>query len=105
MGYEMEESIRRVIVVFQLPTSNVHFVDIHPCDIVSHSLLHHCYQSQDTGTPRWTVRQHSATAEQKKQECASNVHCYRNSVCALLVTRLYRLINHIVSGQVHIFLV
>ena len=48
----MEGSIRRVIVLCQLPTSNVHSVDIHPCDVVSQSLLHPCYQAQDTGTPR-----------------------------------------------------
>ena len=55
--------------------------------------------------PRWTVRQQSATAGQKKQKRASNVHCYRNSVCALLVTLLYQLFNRMVSGQFHAFLV
>ena len=47
----------------------------------------------------------SATAGQKKQKRASNVHCYRNSVCALLVTLLYQLFNRMVSGQFHAFLV
>ena len=50
--YEMGKSIRRVIVPCQFPTSLLHSVDIHPCDVFSHSLLHHCYQAQDTGTPR-----------------------------------------------------
>ena len=44
--------IRRVIVPCQFPTSLLHSVDIHPCDVFSHSLLHHSYQAQDTGTPR-----------------------------------------------------
>ena len=87
--YEMEESIRRFIVLGQFPTSLLHSVYIHPCPVVSHSLLHHLYEAQDTGKPRWAVREHSATAEQKKQKRASNVHCYRNSVCALLVTFHY----------------
>ena len=103
--YEMEESIRRVIVQCQFLTSFLHSVYVHTSAVASHSLLHHCYQAQDTGTPRWTVRQQSATAGQKKQKRASNVHCYRNSVCVLLVTLLYQLLNHIVSGQVHVFLV
>ena len=103
--YEMGKSIRRVIVPCQFATSLLHSVDIHPCDVFSHSLLHHSYQAQDTGKPRWTVHQHSATAEQKKQKRASNVYCYRNSVCFLLVTLIYQLLNHIVSGQVHVFLV
>ena len=50
--YEMGKSIRRVIVPCQFPTSLLHPVDIHPCDVFSHSLLHHSYQAQDTGTPR-----------------------------------------------------
>ena len=50
--YEMGKSIRRVIVPCQFPTSLLHSVDIHPCDVFSHSLLHHSYQAQDTGTPR-----------------------------------------------------
>ena len=101
--FELEESIRRVILVFQLPTSNVHSVDIHPCDVVSHSLLHHCYEAQETGTPRWTVRQHSATAEKKKQKRASNVPCHRNSACVLLVISLYQRFNCI--AHFHAFLV
>ena len=50
--YEMGKSIRRVIVPCQFPTSLLHSVDIHPCDVFSHSLLHHSYQAQDIGTPR-----------------------------------------------------
>ena len=93
------------VIPCQLPTSFLHSVYIHPCAVASHSLLHYCYQAQDTGTPRWTVRQQSATAGQKKPKRASNVHCYRNSVCALLVTRLYQLFNPMVSGQFHAFIV
>ena len=52
MCYEMEESIRRVIVPYQFATSLHHYVYIHPCAVVNRSLLHHCYQAQDTGTPR-----------------------------------------------------
>ena len=86
--WEMEESIWRVIVLCQFPASSQDAVYIHPFAVVSHSSLHHLYQPQDTGTPRWTVHQQSATAKKKKQK-RSNVHCYRNSVCALLVTFLY----------------
>ena len=75
--YWMGESIRRVIVLWKFLTSLHQSVYIHTCAVASHSLLHHCYQAQDTGTPRWTVRQQSATAGQKKQKHASNVHCYR----------------------------
>ena len=103
--YWMGESIRRVLILCQFRTSFLQSVCIHTCAVASHSLLHHCYQAQDTGTPRWTVRQQSATAGQKKQKRASNVHCYRNSVCALLVTLLYQLFNRMVSGQFHAFLV
>ena len=49
---EMEESIWRVIIPCQFRTSLPHSVYIHPCDVVSHSLFHHLYQAQDTGTPR-----------------------------------------------------
>ena len=30
----------------------LHSVYAHTCAVASHSLLHHCYQAQDTGTPR-----------------------------------------------------
>ena len=66
---------------------------LHPCDVVNHSLLHHCYQAQVTGTPRWTVCQHSATARQKKQKRASNVHRYYVSVCDMPVTFNYNRFN------------
>ena len=49
---EMKESIQRILVLCQYPTSSQHSVYLHPCAAVSHSLLHHCYQAQDTGTPR-----------------------------------------------------
>ena len=49
---QMEESIRRVIVPYQFATSLHHSVYVHPCAVVSHFLLHHLYQAQDTGTPR-----------------------------------------------------
>ena len=49
---EMEESIRRILVLCQFPTSLQHSVYLHPCAAVSHSLLHHLYQAQHTGTPR-----------------------------------------------------
>ena len=88
--YEVGESIRRIIVLCQYRTSSRHSADTHPCAVVSYCLLHHHYEALDTGTPRWTVRQHSATGEKKKQKRASNVHCYRNSVCILLVTILYQ---------------
>ena len=58
-----------------------------------------------TGTPRWTVHQQSATPGQNKQKRASNVHCYRNSVCLLLVTLLYQLFNSMLSGHFHAFIV
>ena len=101
----VEESIRRVLILCQLPTSLLHSVYLHTCAVASHSLLHHCYQAQETGTPRSTVCQQSATAEQKKQKRASNVHCYRNSVCALLVTLLFQLFNPMASGHFHVFIV
>ena len=63
----MEESIRWILVLCQCRTSSHHSVYLHPCAAVSHPLLHHLYQAQDTGTPRWTVDQQSATAEKKKQ--------------------------------------
>ena len=44
--------IRRVIVLCQFRTSLLHSVYAHTCAAASHSLLHHCYQAQDTGTPR-----------------------------------------------------
>ena len=49
---EMEKSIRRVIVLCQFRTSFLHSVYLHTCAVASHSLLHHCYQGQDTGTSR-----------------------------------------------------
>ena len=58
---EMEESIRRVLVLYRLPITILYSAYIHPCDNISHSLLHHPHQAQDTGTPRWTVCEHSAT--------------------------------------------
>ena len=51
MCYEMEESIRIVIVPYQFATSLHHSVYLHPCAVVSHSLLQHLYQAQDTGHP------------------------------------------------------
>ena len=48
----MRESIRRVLIRCQFRTSFLQSVYIHPCAVASHSLLHHCYQAQDTGTPR-----------------------------------------------------
>ena len=67
---QMEESIRRVIVPYQFATSLHHSVYVHPCAVVSHFLLHHLYQAQDTGTPRWTIDQQSATVKHKKQSIA-----------------------------------
>ena len=52
MCFEMEESIRRVIIPCQFRTSLLQSVYIHPCAVASHPLLHHLYQAQDTGTPR-----------------------------------------------------
>ena len=66
----MEESIRRVIVPYQFATSLHHSVYVHPCAVVSHFLLQHLYQAQDTGTPRLTIDQQSATVKHKKQSIA-----------------------------------
>ena len=87
--HEMEESIRRVLVHCRLPISRFYSVYIHPCDVAYHSLLHHPYQAQDTGTPKWTVREHTATEKQTKQKRASTIHCYCVSVCVMLVTLYY----------------
>ena len=100
---ETEESIRTVLVPFRLPLGRFYSVYIYPCDVVGPSLLHHHHQAQDTETPRWTVREHSATEEQTKQKRASIVHCYRVSFCVLLVALCYYLFNHTVSSQFHTF--
>ena len=84
----MEGSIRRVLVLFRLRNSDLYLVYLHPCTVVSHSLLHHPYQTQDTGTPRWTFvpGQRWTITAKKKQKRALYVHCYHFSVCVLLVT-------------------
>ena len=78
---EMDESIRRVLVRCRLHISSDYSVYIHPCDGVSPSLLYYHDQAQDTGTSRWTVREHTATEEQTKQKRPSHVYCHRISVC------------------------
>ena len=87
------------------PLGMLYSVYIYPCDVVGPSLLHHHHQAQDTETPRWTVREHSATEEQTKQKRASIVHCYRVSFCVLLVALCYYLFNHTVSSQFHTFFI
>ena len=82
----MEGSIRGVLVLFRLRNSDLYLVYLHPCTVVSHSLLHHPYQTQDTGTPKWTFVQHWTITAKKKQKRALYVHCYHFSVCVLLVT-------------------
>ena len=54
---------------------------------ITFQLLHHPYEAQDTATPRWTIGEHSTTAEKKKQKRATNVHRYHFSVCDLLEPR------------------
>ena len=34
------------------------------------------YEAQDTATPRWTIGEHSTTAEKKKQKRVTIVHLY-----------------------------
>ena len=65
----------------RLHISSDYSVYIHPCDGVSPSLLYYHDQAQDTGTSRWTVREHTATEEQTKQKRPSHVYCHRISVC------------------------
>ena len=69
MCYEMEESIRRVIVPYQFATSLHHSVYIHPCAVVSHSLLQLLYQAQDTGHPS----EQSANTQQQGERRNRNV--------------------------------
>ena len=69
MCYEMEESIRRVIVPYQFATSLHHSVYIHPCAVVSHSLLQLLYQAQDTGHPS----EQSANTQQQRKRRNRNV--------------------------------
>ena len=69
MCYEMEESIRRVIVPYQFATSLHHSVYIHPCAVVSHSLLQLLYQAQDTEHPS----EQSANTQQQRKRRNRNV--------------------------------
>ena len=69
MCYEMEESIRRVNVPYQFATSLHHSVYIHPCAVVSHSLLQLLYQAQDTGHPS----EQSANTQQQRKRRNRNV--------------------------------
>ncbi|CAH3185397.1 unnamed protein product [Porites lobata] len=69
MCYEMEGSIRRVIVPYQFATSLHHSVYIHPCAVVSHSLLQLLYQAQDTGHPS----EQSANTQQQRERRNRNV--------------------------------
>ena len=48
---EPGKSIWRVVVLYWLYSSFLYSVYIPSCAVVSHSLLHHSYQAQDTSTP------------------------------------------------------
>ena len=81
----MEESIRRILVLCQYPTSSQHSVYLHTCAVAIHSLLHHCYQAQDTGKPPPGVNPGERSANNQQQRKRRNRNVLQMSIAIVTV--------------------